>query len=385
MSFQETLQQYLQEDSALQRTRQLKIFSPEMIRFCDNDYLGLASHPALKTAALRSLEENSSLGARAARLISGHCAAHQALEQELATFKQSEAALVFPTGYAAALGAITTVLGADDVIILDKLAHACLIDGAKLSGAKMRVFSHNDLSQLEDILTETRRHSTTTRILIVVESLYSMDGDLAPLPELVHLKETYGAWLMVDEAHATGILGSQGRGLCYHHRLSNHIDIQMGTLSKALGVSGGFIAGSQDLIQLLLNRARSFLFTTAQPTALAAAALASLKLIQSEEGEARRTSLFHNISLLNDLWETAPTVSPIFPVVLGSESQALELSRQLEEKGFLIPAIRYPTVAKGKARLRISLSSEHHPTQITNMARLVQDLLSTTSRSNGHH
>ncbi len=373
MSFQEALRQQLQEDQDSLRTRELRVPPADLIRFCDNDYLGLASHPALRTAAMACLQEEPSLGARAARLISGTTGLHARLEQDLATFKETEAALLFPNGYAAALGAIAGVIGTDDVVILDKLAHACLIDGARLSGAKLRVFAHNDPGHLEEILQEIRRHSPSTRILIVIESLYSMDGDFAPLAEIVGLKEKYDAWLMVDEAHSTGILGPKGKGLCLQSGLSSQVEIQMGTLSKAVGVSGGFITGRRELIQLLTNRARSFLFTTAQPAVLAAAASASLKILQSEEGEQRRLSMFSNIALFHRLVKCGNPRSPIFPIPVGDEGTALKLSKQLEENGFLVPAIRFPTVAKGHARLRVTLNSHHTPNHIIALAGLLKD------------
>ena len=372
MSFQEALRQQLQEDQDSLRTRELRVPPHDLIRFCDNDYLGLASHPALRTAAMACLQEEPSLGARAARLISGTTGLHARLEQDLATFKETEAALLFPNGYAAALGAITGVIGTDDVVILDKLAHACLIDGARLSGAKLRVFAHNDPGHLEEILQEIRRHSPSTRILIVIESLYSMDGDFAPLAEIVGLKEKYDAWLMVDEAHSTGILGPKGKGLCLQSGLSSQVEIQMGTLSKAVGVSGGFITGRRELIQLLTNRARSFLFTTAQPALLAAAASASLKVLQSEEGEQRRLSMFSNIALFHGLVKCGNPRSPIFPIPVGDEGTALKLSKRLEETGFLVPAIRFPTVAKGHARLRVTLNSHHTPNHIIALAGLLK-------------
>lgn len=374
MSFDEALRQHLQEDLHNNRTRKLRVPGSALIRFCDNDYLSLASHPALKQAALKTLQNSSSLGTKAARLISGTTEAHLQLEQDLASFKECESSLLFPSGYAAALGALSTVIGPDDTVILDKLAHACLIDGAKLSGARLRAFAHNDLNHLEDILKEARQHSPSSRILIVIESLYSMDGDLAPLAEIVRLKENYNAWLMVDEAHSTGILGTKGKGLCFQLGLSSRVEIQMGTLSKAVGVSGGFIAGSQSLIQLLTNRARSFLFTTAQPALLAAAASASLRIIQADEGEQRRQTLFHHVSLFHDLVRCGSPASPIFPVPVGDECQALEYSQKLEKSGFLVPAIRFPTVAKGQARLRVTLNSIHTSDQITGLANTLKSL-----------
>jgi 8-amino-7-oxononanoate synthase len=375
MSFEETLQLRLAEDQALNQTRRLPTFSPHLLRFCDNDYLGLASHPNIIQAAIESLQNEHTLGAQSARLISTNTTSHQKLETELAVFKETEAVLLFSSGYTAALGTIPAILSSGDIVILDKLAHACLIDGAKLSGAKLRVFQHNDLTQLEDILRETRTHDSTARILIVVESLYSMDGNFAPLSEIVALKDRYDAWLMVDEAHATGIYGAQGKGLCSQAGLSSRIEIQMGTLSKALGVCGGFIAGKKSLIQHLLNRSRSFLFTTASPPSLAAAAHASLQLIQSQEGETLRRNLFTNITIFNQLFKRPDLGSPIIPILTGSEKKALDLSHILEQAGFLIPAIRSPTVPKGQARLRITMKSSHKSQSIEELARILLTLI----------
>jgi len=268
------------------------------LNFSSNDYLGLANHPALKEAAINAVE-NFGAGAGASRLICGSLAPFHELEHSLAAFKKTEAALAFSTGYAAALGTITALMGKDDVVILDKLVHACIVDAAKLSGAKLRIFDHNDLNDLEGKLCWAGERSRIThhasRVLIVTESIFSMDGDAAPLREIVALKEKFGAWLMVDEAHATGILGENGRGLADALGVSQHIEIQMGTLGKALGASGGFICGSRALIDFLVNRARSFIFSTAPVPASAAAAAAGIKIVQSNQGEARRENLRANV------------------------------------------------------------------------------------------
>ncbi|MFQ3671828.1 MAG: aminotransferase class I/II-fold pyridoxal phosphate-dependent enzyme, partial [Verrucomicrobiia bacterium] len=229
--------------------------SPPSGHFSHNDYLGLARHPAPAEAAARVLHQVG-IGARAARLLGGHSPHHAQLEQQLADFKQTQAALLFPSGYMAALGTIPPLVGANDFVLLDRLAHACLFDAARLSGATLRIFDHNDLDHAQTLLQTLRaRHPPSTRILLVTESLFSMDGDLAPLTSLADLKDRYGAWLLVDEAHATGVFGPQGRGLIAASGLTDRIEIQLGTLSKALGNVGGFIAGPTDLIQLLLHRA----------------------------------------------------------------------------------------------------------------------------------
>ena len=254
----------------------IEIGGRTLLNFSSNDYLGLANHPVLKEAAIKAIEKFGA-GAGASRLICGSLAPFHELEEALADFKRTEAALTFSTGYATAIGTICALLGKDDIIILDKLVHASIVDAARLSGAKLRVFAHNDLNDLEDKLkwarNESRHSSPATRnTLIVTESIFSMDGDAAPLREIVALKKKHGAWLMVDEAHATGVIGENGRGLADKLGVGGQIEIQMGTLGKALGASGGYICGSRALIDYLVNRARSFIFSTAPVPAAAAAA-----------------------------------------------------------------------------------------------------------------
>ncbi len=277
----------------------IEIGGRTLLNFSSNDYLGLANHPALKEAAIKAVEKYGA-GAGSSRLICGSLAPFHELEETLAAFKGTEAALTFSTGYAAALGTITALLGKDDILILDKLVHACIVDAAKLSGAKLRVFDHNDLNDLEDKLRwadKTRNSKLETRnILVVTESIFSMDGDAAPLREIVALKEKYGAWLMVDEAHATGLYGTNRRGLAEALGVSDRIEIQMGTLGKALGASGGYICGSRALIDFLVNRARSFIFSTAPVPAAAAAAQAGIKLVQSGDGKSLNEALWSRVA-----------------------------------------------------------------------------------------
>lgn len=343
-----------------------------LINFSSNDYLGLANHPQLKEAARLAIEKFG-VGAGASRLISGSLGPHHELEAALAEFKNTEAALSFNSGYAVATGVLPALLGKGDYLILDKLVHACIVDGARLSGARLRVFAHNDLAGLEERLAWARRQAEQAgadasgrlpRILVVTESVFSMDGDWAPLAEIVVLKERYGAWLMVDEAHGTGLYGPKGRGLLAELNLDGRAEIQMGTLGKAFGASGGFICGSRALIEYLLNRARSFIFSTAPPPAVAAAALAGVKLAQSSEGDQRRRMLWERVEQLrNGLagqnWRLPPEKSAILPLIVGEEERAVRLSRQLQEAGFFIPAIRHPTVARGQARLRLTVSASH--------------------------
>jgi 8-amino-7-oxononanoate synthase len=271
-----------------------------LINFSSNDYLGLANDPRLRDAAIATIEEFG-VGAGASRLVSGTLSPHLRLERALAKWKGTEAALCFSSGYAAALGTLPALVSRKDVILLDKLCHASLIDGARLSGAILRVFPHNHLKKLESQLQWAQRQHPKARVLIVTESVFSMDGDRAPLGELFELKRRFNAILLLDEAHAIGVLGANGRGLAAEEGLAHDIDVQMGTLSKALGVSGGYICGSRELIDWLINRARAFIFSTAQPPALAGAALAAVEFLDSAEAEKRRQLLWRKITTLCDL------------------------------------------------------------------------------------
>ena len=346
----------------------LDIDGQSLLNFSSNDYLGLANHPALKSAAIRGLEKFGA-GAGASRLICGSLTPFHELEEALAAFKKTESALTFSTGYATAIGAITALLDKEDIIILDKLVHASIVDAARLSGAKLRVFAHNDLNDLEDILKWAKgtlhpspfSRQPSRQVLVVTEGIFSMDGDAAPLREIVVLKEQYGAWLMVDEAHATGILGQNGRGLADELGVGSQIDIQMGTLGKALGASGGFICGSRALVDFLVNRARSFIFSTAPVPAAAAAAGAAIDLMQTHEGESRRKILWQHVEAVHTARSphSATRSSAILPVIIGGEAEAVAAAAQLREWGIFVPAIRYPTVARGQARLRVTLTSAH--------------------------
>ena len=332
----------------------IEIGGKSFLNFSSNDYLGLANHPALKEAAIKAVEKFGA-GAGASRLICGSLAPFHELEESLAAFKDTEAALTFSTGYATALGAVTALAGKDDIIILDKLVHASIVDAARLIGAKLRVFAHNDLNDLEDILKWAATSQTANRksqILIVTESIFSMDGDAAPLREIVALKEKYGAWLMVDEAHATGLYGEQGRGLADELGVSSRIEIQMGTLGKALGASGGYICGSRALIDFLVNRARSFIFSTAPVPAAAAAARAGIALAQSAEGSARRKTLWQLVELLNSKFKNQKSIfrSAIIPLILGDENKAVDLASELRATKYFRP--RHPLSRRWRAARR---------------------------------
>jgi 8-amino-7-oxononanoate synthase len=356
----------------------IKIGGKTFLNFSSNDYLGLANHPALKEAAIKAVKKFGA-GAGASRLICGSLAPFHELEAALADFKKAEAALTFSTGYAAAVGTICALLGKDDIIVIDKLIHACIVDAARLSGAKLRVFDHNDLSDLEKILQWAQkkpRHSplVTRHVLIVTESVFSMDGDRAPLREIVALKNKYGAWLMVDEAHATGLYGKNRRGLAEELGVSGQIEIQMGTLGKALGAGGGYICGSRALVDFLVNRARSFIFSTAPCPAAAAAATAAIQFIQSAEGKVRRDSLWQRVKQFNSKFKIQKFPSAIIPVIIGDESKAVEAAAKLRAQNIFIPAIRYPTVARGAARLRVTLTAAHTARDVSQLTAALKTL-----------
>ena len=334
-----------------------------LANFSSNDYLGLATDIRLREAAARALDQ-SGAGAGASRLICGNHAFHEELDAALARFKRAPAALSFSTGYAAALGTIPALVGEGDVVILDKLCHASLVDGARLSGATLRVFPHNHLEKLESHLRWAREKYPSGRVLILAESIYSMDGDRAPLAEIVALKERFEAWLMLDEAHGVGVVGHHGRGLVDELNLGDRVEVQMGTLGKALGASGAYICGSAMLRDYLINRARSFIFSTAPPPHCAAAATAAVEILGSPEGEALRQKLWQKIAALAEGLKVRDPASAILPVIIGAESEAVAVSARLLTGGFLVPAIRYPTVARGSARLRFTVTARHESAAI---------------------
>lgn len=378
-----SLDRHLREIGSAQGA-EIEIAGRQLINFSSNDYLGLANAPMLRQAASAAIREFG-VGAGASRLISGTQSPHVRLERALAKWKGTEAALYFSSGYAAALGTIPALVGKDDVIVLDKLCHASLIDGAKLSDAILRVFPHNHLAKLESHLGWARREHPDKRVLVVTESVFSMDGDRARLRELVELKKCFDALLMLDEAHAVGVIGPNGRGLAAEENLSDDVDVQMGTLSKALGASGGYICGSRDLIDWLINRARAFIYSTAPAPAVAAAASAAIDFLSSPEGEERRLLLWKKINLMQELLprselnkKASVVSSAIFPWIVGDEQAALDLAAALQSERFLVPAIRYPTVAKGSARLRITVTAPHKEDQIQSLCQAIKRLSATS-------
>ena len=363
-------------DSPQQPT--VELAGKKLINFSSNDYLGLATEPALREAAKAAIDQYG-VGAGASRLVCGTLSPHVRLEEKLAEFKRTEAALTFSSGYATALGTLGALCQKDDVIILDKLAHASLIDGARLSGAHVRVFPHNHMGKLESHLAWARDNFPEARVVVVTEAVFSMDGDWALLAEIVELKRRFGALLLLDEAHAVGVIGAHGRGLAEQLGLAGAVDIHMGTLSKALGVSGGYVCGGRRLIELLVNRARSFIYSTAPSPAVAAAGCAAVEWMLSAAGEKRRQQLRQNLaqfaSEMPPLFSGERKVqSAIVPVIVGKAEAALEAAQLLADKGFLVPAIRFPTVARDAARLRVTLSARHTPRQISGLCAELRNI-----------
>ena len=330
--------------------------------FASNDYLGLASHPAIAESFIEGIKKFGT-GSTASRLICGTLAPHLQLETALAEAKQSQAALTFSSGFATALGIIPAAVGKNDFVLLDKLSHACLIDAAKLSGATIRVFPHNDLGKLKSLLASIRAKSPDAQILVATESVFSMDGTICPLSNLLDVVEAFDAMLLLDEAHGFGILGPTGMGLAEQENVAHRITFQMGTLSKAAGLSGAYVCASHDWIKLLINKARPFIYSTAPPPAIASAALTSLQIIRSKEGTALRKTLRENIATLT----SGGSKIPIIPHILGSNEATLSAANALIDAGFLVPAIRFPTVPRNTARLRISLSASHPPDAIESL------------------
>lgn len=340
------------------QTANITVDGRQVLSFCSNDYLGLANHPKL-IAALQEGAAQSGTGSGASHLITGHHQYHQQLEEALATFVKQPAALLFSTGYMANLGVVSALVGRDDEIFADKLNHASLNDAAVLSRAVLNRYPHNDLVALENML----KASNASRKLVMVDAVFSMDGDLAPVPELLALCEQYNAWLLLDDAHGFGVLGKQGRGVLSHFKVSSPHIIYMATLGKAAGVFGAFVAGNTVLIDYLLQHTHTYIYTTATPPALSATVLVALKII--EQDEARRVHLKQLIDYLKSNlhlknWQLTESQTAIQPLIVGSNEAASSLSEYLLTLGILVPAIRPPTVPKGSARLRISLSAAHN-------------------------
>ncbi len=331
----------------------------EVINLASNNYLGLASHPRMNAAAARAAAELGA-GTGAVRTIAGTMALHRELERRFAAFKHAEAALMFQSGFTANAGTVQAILGPEDVIVSDRLNHASIIDGARLSKAEIKVYEHRDVEHADRLLAETARPGR--RQLLITDGVFSMDGDIAPLPELVEVAERHGAIMMVDDAHASGVLGRGGAGTVDHFGLHGRVDIQVGTLSKAIGVLGGFIAGPQHLIDWLENRGRPYLFSTSAPPAVVAACIEALEIIRDEPERIER--LWTNTRMfkagLHELgFDTGESQTPITPVITGDEERTQVFARRLFEEGVFTPAIVYPTVPRGQARVRTIVTAEH--------------------------
>ena len=379
------LQDYLSELSGKGLLRTLReiesaqgprvsIAGNDYLLLCSNNYLGLANHPELVEAVCRATREFGA-GSGASRLISGSMSLHHKLEERIADFKQTEAALVFNTGYAANNGIIQGLLDRQDTVFSDSLNHASIIDGCRLSFARKLTYPHNDMAALEKLL---QRESTNRkgRWLIVTDGVFSMDGDLAPLDQLVALKEKYNAWLMVDDAHGGGVLGERGRGSAEYFGCLGQIDLQMGTFGKALGSFGAYLAARREVIDTLINRSRSFIFSTSLPPAVLAANLAAIDLVDSPEGARRRIQLEANRQLFAGLLSDAGldlcgSRTQIIPVLIGDPEPTMRAAAALFAQGIFLSGIRPPTVPAGTCRLRATLMADHTQTELRQAAQLL--------------
>jgi glycine C-acetyltransferase len=329
----------------------------KVVLLCSNDYLGLAAHTILQKAAIQTLERHG-CGAGASRSISGTMEPHRALEERIAEFKGCEAALLFSNGYMANLGLLTTLVEEGDLIVSDEFNHASIVDGCRLSRAEIWIYHHRDIDHLEDLL----KKSSHRRRLVVTDGVFSMEGDIAPLPAIREVADLYGAMVMVDDAHATGVLGHGGRGTAEHFDMMGRVEIQMGTLGKALGGFGAYVTGSRDLIDYLINRCRTFLYTTAPPPAIAAMALAALDIVAREPQ--RRKNLWENTSYFKEGLErlgfdTGMSETPICPVLIGNNSLTMQADHRLMARGVFLQGIRPPTVPPQSSRLRASIMATH--------------------------
>ncbi len=375
-----TLQNWLQEQiAALQEQNlyrplvelqtaqggRITVNGRQVINLSSNNYLGLANHPILKEAASRAVEQWGA-GAGAVRTIIGTMSLHEQLERRLAEFKHVEASIVFQSGFTANAGTIPTITTKEDVIISDELNHASIIDGCRLTGLPSEqrpVYRHKDMNSLEEVLQKSQNYR---KRLIITDGVFSMDGDIAPLPEIIALAERYDAAVMVDDAHGSGVLGG-GRGTAFHFNVHQRIDIQLGTLSKAVGVMGGYIAGSMALRDWLTQRARPFLFSTAHPPAVVAACIAALDLMESDPSLTQRlweNTWFWQEGLRNLGFNLGPTETPITPIMVGDEKKTQELQRGLFDEGVLALAVVFPTVARGKARVRTMPNASHEKSDL---------------------
>ena len=341
----------------------------KVINLASNNYLGLCNHPKLQEAAIQATRDHG-VGSGAVRTIAGTMRIHMELEEKIAAFKNVEACVVFQSGFTANAGTVSSILGKEDFILSDELNHASIIDGARLSKAKIKVFRHKDVAHCEEILKEIE--SDPGKKLIITDGVFSMDGDIGPVGELAALAEKYGAIMMVDDAHASGVLGRNGRGSVDHFHAHGKVDVQVGTLSKAIGALGGYVCGSRDLIDFLYHRARPFLFSTSHPPSVAATCIAAFDILESEPERIQRlwdnTSYFKaqlasagfNIGGIN----TPASETPITPIIIGDGRKTMDFSKALFDEGLMATGIAFPTVQEGKARIRTIMTSEHTRRQL---------------------
>jgi glycine C-acetyltransferase len=341
----------------------------EVINLASNNYLGLCNHPKLREAAIAATQKYG-VGSGAVRTIAGTMRIHMELEEKIAAFKGVEACVVFQSGFAANAGTVSSILGKEDFILSDELNHASIIDGARLSRAKIKVFRHKDVAHCEELLKEIQNEPG--RKLVITDGVFSMDGDIGPVKELSDLCEKYGAIMMVDDAHASGVLGRNGRGSVDHFGCTDRVDVQVGTLSKAIGALGGYVCGSRDLIDYLYHRARPFLFSTSHPPSVAATCIAAFDLLENEPERIARlweNTKYFQAQLASAGFDiggksTPKSETPITPILIGDGRKTMEFSRALFEKGLMATGIAFPTVPEGKARIRCIMTSEHTRGQI---------------------
>jgi glycine C-acetyltransferase len=346
----------------------------EVINLSSNNYLGLTTHPKLRARALEAIQKFG-VGSGAVRTIAGTMSIHLELEEKIAKFKQVEASVVFQSGFTANAGTVQAILGREDVIISDQLNHASLIDGCRLSRAEIKVFPHKDLEACESILKEIAGRSC--RKLLVTDGVFSMDGDIAPLPQLVELAEKYGCIMMIDDAHASGVLGRNGRGTVDHYRLHGRVDIQVGTLSKAIGALGGYVCSTRDAIEFLYHRARPFLFSTSHPPSVVATCLAAFEVLEEEPAlidQLWANTRFFKEGLKKLGFNTGVSETPITPVIVGDAALAHQFSRELFAAGVFAQSLGFPTVPEGKARIRTIVTATHTREELTRALGILEDV-----------
>ncbi len=374
---QKLREQKLYQKLRILETEQLPVSrfdGQEVINLSSNNYLGLTTHPKLRQRAIEAIEKFG-VGSGAVRTIAGTMAIHMALEEKIAKFKHAEASVVFQSGFTANAGTVQAILAKEDVIISDELNHASIIDGCRLSRAEIKIFPHKDVDACEKILKEIA--GRTRRKLLITDGVFSMDGDIAPLPTLVELAEKYGCIMMIDDAHSSGVLGRSGRGTVDHFNLHGRVDIQVGTLSKAIGALGGYVCSTRDTIEFLYHRARPFLFSTSHPPSVAATCLAAFEVLEEEPQLIEK--LWANTKFFKDRlkklgFNTGMSETPITPIIVGDAALAHQFSRELFAAGVFAQAIGYPTVPVGKARIRTIVTATHSREELSRALAILENI-----------